>query len=219
MASAHPDKLSGTERIIMRLHTLAILLCALIGCADDNVSVFITGMAIPSVSEGVCEYDASTMLSSGTYDPSQGDSYILFASVNNALIPRANELRPETNGVFITDAVVNVVDSNGGASIAEYSVPATGYIAPGSSAVVSMEAIPSSIDVAGTTQVILEVSLRGQTQGEIEIETGSFSWPVSVCSGCLFPTCIVSTDGDIDESLGVCSPGSNFQLITACPTP
>ena len=203
----------------MRLHTLAILLCALIGCADDNVSVFITGMALPSVDEGVCSYDANTMLSSGIYDTSRGDSYILFASVNNALIPRANELRPETNGVFITDAVINVIDANGGASISEYSVPATGYIGPGGSSVVSMEAIPSSIDVTGTTQVILEVSLRGQTQGEIEIETGSFSWPVSVCSGCLFPACVMSTDGEVEESLGVCSPGSNFQLITACPAP
>ncbi|MBO6938831.1 MAG: hypothetical protein JJ863_27935 [Deltaproteobacteria bacterium] len=201
----------------MRLHTLAILLCALMGCADDNVSVFITGMAIPEVSDGVCDYTGGTMLSNGVYDPSRGNSYILFASVDNALIPRANELRPETNGVFITDAVVNVIDVNSGASLSEYSVPATGYIPPGSTSFVSMEAIPSSIDVSASTQLILEVSLRGQTQGEIEIETGSFSWPVSVCSGCLFPACMMTSDGTVDESLGLCSPGSNFQLITACP--
>ncbi len=202
----------------MRLHTLAILLCALMGCADDNVSVFITGMAIPEVSDGVCDYNASTRLNAGIYDPSQGNSYFIFATVENALIPRANELRPETNGVFITDAVINVVDANAGSSIAEYSVPATGYIAPGSSAVVSMEAIPSTISVSGTSQVILEVGLRGQTQGEIEIESGAFSWPVTVCSGCLFPACMPSSDGTVEESLGVCSPGSNFQLVTACPT-
>jgi len=202
----------------MRLRTLAIL-CALTGCADDNVSVFITGVAIPTVSDGACEYDSSTMLSNGRYDTSRGDSYILFASVNNALIPRANELRPETNGVFITDAVVNVIDANIGASIAEYSIPASGYIQPGSTAVVSMEAIPSSIDVTGTSQVILEISLIGQTQGEISIETGSFSWVVSVCNGCLFPMCVTTEDGEVDESLGLCSPGSNFPLVEACPAP
>ena len=216
---AHLDKLSAPDRNIMRPHTLALLLCALLGCADDTVSVFITGMALPSISGGVCEYSASTNISTGIYDPSRADSYVLFATVDNALIPRANELRPETNGVFITDAVVTVRDANAGASIAEYSVPATGYIAPGASAVVSMEAIPSSIDVSASTQLILDIRLRGQTQGEIEIETGSFSWPVAVCSGCLFPPCVMAADGAVDDSLGACSPGSNFQLITACPMP
>jgi hypothetical protein len=200
----------------MRLRTLALLI-ALTGCADDNVSVFITGMTIPTVGDGACEYESGSNLSNGIYDPSQGDSYVLYAAVQNALIPRANELRPETNGVFVTDAIINVVDSNSGASLYEYSVPATGYIAPGSSDVVAMEAIPSTIDVTGSSQVILEISLVGQTQGEIEIETGSFSWPVTVCSGCLFPACVVSEDGTVDDSLGLCSPGSNFQLVTACP--
>lgn len=201
----------------MRLRTLAILL-ALTGCADDNVSVFITGMTIPSVADGACEYDAGSNLANGVYDPSQGDSYILYASVQNALIPRANELRPETNGVFITDAVVNVIDANSGGSLAEYSVPATGYIAPGGSDVVAMEAIPSSIDVSGSSQVILEISLLGMTQGEIDIETGSFSWPVAVCNGCLFPACVMSEE-PIDDSLGLCSPGSNFALEVACSSP
>lgn len=201
----------------MRLRTLAIL-CALVGCADDNVSVFITGMAIPSVNDGVCEYNSGSTLSSGIYDPSRGDSYILYATVQNALIPRANELRPETNGVFITDAIVNIVDPNTGGSITEYSVPATGYIAPGGSSVVAMEAIPPTVDVSGSAQVILQISLVGQTQGEIEIETGSFSWPVSVCLGCLFPPCVV-TDDTTEESLGVCSPGSNFALTTVCGMP
>lgn len=202
----------------MRLRTLAILL-ALTGCADDNVSVFVTGMAIPTVSDGACEYDSAMKLSNGVYDPSEGTSYVLFATVQNALIPRANELRPETNGVFITDAVINVIDPNTSASLAEYSVPATGYIPPGGTDVVAMEAIPSSIDVSGSSQVILEISLVGQTQGEIEIETGSFSWPVTVCSRCLFPSCMMTADGEVDESLGLCSPGSNFPLITACPAP
>jgi len=200
----------------MRLRTLALLI-ALIGCADDNVSVFITGVTIPSVNDGACEYDPGTSLATGVYDPSRGNSYFIYASVQNALIPRANELRPETNGVFITDAVINVIDSNSGASFAEYSVPATGYIAPGSTSVVAMEAIPPTIDVSGSSQVILEVSLLGMTQGEIEIETGAFNWPVSVCNGCLFPDCVVSEDGSVDDSLGLCNPGSNFALVEACP--
>ncbi len=71
--------------------------------------------------------------------------------------------------------------------------------------------------MSGSSQVILEISLLGMTQGEIDIETGSFNWPVSVCSGCLFPECVVTEDGMVDDSLGLCSPGSNFQLSTACP--
>ena len=204
---------------LMRLRSLAILL-ALAGCADDYASVFITGVAQPSLQEGGCTYDTGTQLLNGTYDPDpDGDgfsnsSYLLGLSVENSLFPRENGVRAETNGVFVTDAVVTVESTSTGI-IAEYRVPASGYIPPGGTEVVTVEAIPASIMVAPDQAIILQISLIGHTQGEIDIETGPFSWPVAVCRNCLF-TCTMNEDGVPDDSLGQCSPGSNFALEQSC---
>ena len=94
----------------MRLGFLAILL-ALVGCADDYASVFITGVSTPTASDGACTYDPSTQLLSGRYDYSAGTSYELALSVENSLFARENGLHAETNGVFVTDAVVNMIST------------------------------------------------------------------------------------------------------------
>jgi hypothetical protein len=196
----------------------ALALFLLLGaCVDDNVSVFTVGMALPAQSDGSCTYDTSTTLASGIYDPSQRDPYLLFPIVQNALISRANEIRPETNGVFIQRAVVSIVSTAAPDTpiVEPYSVPASGYVPPGGQVAIGIEAIPASIALA-PGQYILDISLRGETQGEIEIDTGDFSWPVSVCNGCLFPPCVTGEDAPT-ESLGQCSPGSNFELLEACP--
>ncbi len=197
----------------MRLGFLAILL-ALVGCADDYASVFITGVSTPTASDGACTYDTSTQLLSGRYDYSAGTSYELALSVENSLFARENGLHAETNGVFVTDAVVNMISTATSASVGEYRVPASGYIAPGGTDTVTVEAIPGGM-VTTEGQLILEISLIGHTQGEIDIETGAFSWPVSVCNGCLFAC--VSPDDLNEDSLGQCAPGSNYVLESVCP--
>ena len=201
----------------MRLRSLAILL-ALVGCADDNVSVFVVGVAAPTAEEGTCSYDTSSYLTSGLYDPSRGNSYAVFPVVENGLFERESGIRPETNGVFIRDAVVSMLDTQGGSLGDAFSVPVnSAYIPPGGQAVVGIEAIPASYATlaAGAGVVVLEIELHGETQGGIDIETGSFRWTVSVCSGCLFPGC-VPADEATGSSLGDCAPGSNFPQETIC---
>lgn len=203
----------------MRLRAI-VLLFALTGCADDYASVFITGVATPTVEEGGCTFDPNTHLLTGVYDVSGGATggglrapYILALAVENSLFPRENALGAEPNGVFITDAVVTITDTNGGGTLDEYRVPASGYIAPGATDVVTVEAITNTTPIdAGSSVLVLEISLIGHTQGEIDIETGAFRWPVSVCSGCLY-RCV---DGEVDDTPGLCTPGSNFVLESSC---
>ena len=188
------------------------------GCVDDNQSVYIVGVAIPTASDSSCSFEGETTLLNGTYDPSRGNSYIVYPRVINALLPRANEIRPESNGVYIELAVVSIVSTNApDVTIAEYSVPAHGFIPPGgSSGVVAVEAIPAGVGTtADSGQLILNIRLVGRTQGDIDIETGDFTWPVSLCNGCLFTPCDPAVGND-EPGLGACSPGSNFATADLC---
>ena len=209
---------------------LALVLAA--SCADDNSSIFIRGIPIPEVEENGCTWDGAAttfLLAPGTYnveaDQILGEqpAYRLVVAATNQLQPRATSGRPETNGVHITRVEVEIKAAGETLNLGDgvpnpYSVSAASYIPPASDpmspgvGIISFAAIPgnyaqplrSAMD-AGTQEVVLEVRFFGKTMGEIDIETGVWSWPVQLCTG----ECLFAFVGPSDEAALACFPGQD----------
>ncbi len=214
-------------RTYARLGMISCLL-SLVGCVDDNVSVFVTGNLAPTIEDTGCSYDpASTaLILQGTLDVGGARNYVVHPRVTNQLQRRGAIGRGETNGVFINRAEVTLTNQEGalidlGGLPNPFSVPLTVYVpaaasadAPGVGTGV-LELIPPDYAVSlpippgGSTLLLASVRLVGQTQGEIDIETGEWLYPINVCNGCL-----LACGGDPEEIM-TCSPGMDFPYIDA----
>ena len=222
-------------RTVARLGWLSCLL-TLVGCVDDNVSVFISGNLAPMIEESSCAYDpgSTTFISSGKLDVAFGGSYEIHPIIQNQLQRRGVSGRPETNGIHITRAEVTLEGLDGlpldfgGFLPNPFSVPTTVYIPPASSpdapgaAAGSIVVVPAdytlSLPVAAgsTTTITASVRLVGRTLGDIDIETGDWIFPIEVCNGCLL-ICEIGPD----DELVSCNPGQDSSFFDAdlCPTP
>lgn len=209
-------------RTFARLGFLSCLL-ALVGCVDDNVSVFVSGNLAPMIEETSCTYDpgSASQLSQGTLDVSFGGTFELHPVIQNQLQQRGASGRAETNGVRITRAEVTIEGLDGlpvdfAGLPNPFSVPMTVYIPPAASedspglGTGSITAIPAdytlSLPIAegSTTTVVVAVRLIGNTLGDIDIETGDWTYPVEICNGCLLQ-CPV----DAETTLVSCNPGQD----------
>ncbi len=185
------------------------------------------------LSPGLFNVEADLIL--GTAAP-----YTTVLAVNSQLQPRGGSGRSETNGVQVERAEVTIRSLSGdaidfGGLPNPFSIPTTGYIPPSSDptqpgeSAVSVVAIPGDYairlaamrDGGGNllfTQVLASIRLVGKTLGHIDIETGEWDWPITLCDGlCLFQcataddtrsfSCLPGQDGrsTIDSGIsGVC---------------
>ena len=221
-------------RTAARLGWLSCLL-ALVGCVDDNVSVFISGNLAPMIEETTCAYDpgSTVFLSQGKLDVAFGGSYSVNPLINNQLQRRGVSGRAETNGIQLTRAEVTLEGLDGlpvdfGGLPNPFSVPTSVYIPPASSpeapgtAAGTIVVMPTDytlslpIAAGSTTTITAAVRLVGRTLGDIDIETGEWIFPIEVCNGCL----LVCDIGPEDEPVA-CNAGQDFPIYdaTLCPTP
>lgn len=178
--------------------SLSLLTPALFGCADNDSSLFIRGVMVPS-SECAFEPSASSALwTRGVLDVSFSDVYFAGLLIGNQLLPRGdpNKLRTETARILVRGAVVSVNTATG-QTLAEYTTNATGFADPARGDTPGWGVSVVAITPAGLltrsgvanneswSELNIAVSIFGDTLGGDEIESNTLTFPVFVCDGCL----------------------------------
>ena len=168
------------------------------GCADDGVSAHVICAIEPEVEDNVCTYDATgdTCLLSGVMNLAATGYYRQSLRVESGLKARARDVPPqsETARIALQSAKVEL-RSAAGARINfmndmlpnPYRVTATGYIPPRGVGASSVTLIAPNYAAAlaqqlrnGSTQIVIAVTLEGETDGQTDVSTGEFVWPVTL---------------------------------------
>jgi hypothetical protein len=197
------------------LGTMLLAAVSLGACADNDSGMFVRGVLALQAPD--CEAVAdptSPHWFEGVYDlavrSELGYSAVLL--VGNQLVPRGSpdQLRTETSRVVIEGAEVALL-SESGATITEFTVPSSGFVDPGSGedpGYGAMSALLIPPGQATDDRVIAEVRAFGTTLGGDEIESAAFTFPITVCTGCLIT--VPSLDA-VDEN-GMCTAASSAEL-------
>ncbi len=204
------------------------------GCVDnDGASLYISGHVAPSGDD--CTLEAgNALVSRGVFNVESRFGYFAFPLYNNQLRSRGSDapLRTDPNGIHLQGAEVELQDAAGGlidfgpGLPNPFSVPTSGFVpstpqANAASQVVgNILAIPPAYadvlfeqlggeggDDAAATVVIASIRVFGETNGDVDVESDDWLWPIDVCRGtCLFQ-CISAED--VAESI-CCTPGQDF---------
>lgn len=182
------------------LPTCCALALSMSACAENNTSLFIAGVLAGEPPE--CEYkadQASVQFPSGVLDVGITTTYTAEMLVALQLAPRGEKakLRAETMFFQVRGAEVRVTTA-AGALIDEFSVPAGGTVSPSSAATPGFgltevtlihndlgQRFRREVDVGDTQVIVAEVRVFGDTGGGAELTSGSYSFNIEVCHGCL----------------------------------
>jgi hypothetical protein len=170
-----------------------LLLSAAVGvlgtsCVDNESSLFIRSCLFVPTDTCKVTFDASaTVRLAGTLDPAQGD-YSCPLLLGNQLVARGDskQLRTETSRIVIHSAVVTIYDSIKSTTYTTFSVPATGFVDPGTSAqpgfgganVLMLDRVTAR-EHPGET-LLSGVVLQGRTLGGLEVETAEWTFPITI---------------------------------------
>ena len=176
------------------------LALSLPACVENDTSLFVAGVLAGKPPE--CEFKAdpgSAQLPGGVMDVSFTTSYDAELLVGLQLATRGDKtkLRTESMQFQIRGAEVRLTDSVGDL-IDEFSVPASGSITPTSAqtpgfGLSKVVLIPNDVggdfrdelSFGGGRTVVAEVRVFGDTLGGAELTSGSFTFVIDVCYGCL----------------------------------
>lgn len=194
-------------------------------CAENESSIFIHSALVPDGTCAVTFAPGSTQIGSGVLDAAYSKEYRAWVLMGNQMVARGspNQLRTETSRVQITGFDV-FVDRPDGSNVAAYYVPAVGFIDPASGSSPGYGgAVATLIDsatsatlgqaAAGGTIQDVTVTLQGygKTLGGLEVTTGLWSFPISVCYGCLCRVPAGDTCTNFDEDPEpACTVGQDF---------
>lgn len=167
------------------------------GCADNRTTLFISGVAGFQAGD-TCEIDVSlsgTQLLSGSYDPLPGVPYYAWLIVANGMQPLGDNdtLRPETSRIQLQGAEISISSASGGGAAPAFTINFAATIHPDESedpglAVLPVPIVPPTLNLApGDYQVGIVVF--GETLGGTDVESGDFSFPVTVVPDGSFTVC------------------------------
>lgn len=170
------------------------------GCADNRSSIFIQGaMLIPQETCAVKADTSVELLFRGVYDVAFAGTvapeYNAALLVGNQLVRRGNSttLRTETSRVSFYEAEISLANSAGDPiPNGNFVVPVTGFAdaaagtEPGFGAVaLTLIDATSAQAITAGQEVVANIILRGETLGNVDVETDVWSFPITVCNGCL----------------------------------
>lgn len=153
-----------------------------VGCADDNVSVFVTGVIPPDQDEDSCTFDPAAadmpLLAPGTFNIEtdviigRQPDYNLVLATSNQLQRRALSGRAETNGVFITRTEVTIEALDGSALALgglpnPFSVPAAAYVPPATDPMTPGQGVVSSTAIPAQYATALAAALPRDAMGNL----------------------------------------------------
>lgn len=212
--------------MLKRHLAFALVPALLAGCVDDNVGLYISHAVLPTEEEGVCVFDpGTTPRSMGQFNVELGGSYTLGIVLNNQLFNRVGAITADPNGINIRRVEVELRDA-GGTTLAfgdglpnPFSIPASAFVpssdgtTPGQAAL-QIEAIPNEYrqalfgaGIGGT--IVVGVRAFGRTNGDIEMETADWAFPVGLCAG----GCLFVCDPGADEIEGLCNLGQDGMTV------
>jgi hypothetical protein len=180
------------------------------GCADNRSSIFTIGaLAVPQDTCAWTNDDSNAFVPSGRLDLALSKEYWIPILVGNQLVARGNAatLRTETSRIALQEAVVRLTDSEGTeVGGGAFTVPISGFIDPangsdpsfGSAAVTLIDGQAASTLKPG--QVIANVTIIGETLGNVEVATDEWAFPITVCDGC---SVVFVPDGDDPARQGI----------------
>jgi len=225
--------LSAMKRVargVWCLTVLAALSGGLLGCTENNVTLFVQGIPAPIVEEEciVANSADAPMLFSGVLDKGIARAgYTNVLLIGNQLAPRGNAatLRPESSRVQFYEAEVTVFNFQGVEfPTTPYRVPVSGFVEPATGTQPSYGLVEITMIDSATAEliavdplqlitlpeqqetVVVRVKVFGTTLGGLEVETGAWDFPVRVCQS------YRSADGAVLPCLS-CDP--NGQTISA----
>lgn len=179
------------------------------GCAESESMLFVKGVV--ALEPGRCDVstDGSTkVLLGGVMDNFITDSYPAVLLIGSQLASRGSrqQVRTETHRITIRGAVIRVF-TVGGSLVTEYTMDAAGFVDPDSSGSATFGAaqvvlIPPNTVGEGTYRV--NVSVFGETLGGQAVESGEYTYPITVCNRCLVScpvnACVVNPATGVDCS-------------------
>jgi hypothetical protein len=209
-----------------RVSALAVPL-AWAGCADDSVSLRVECAVFPEAEESSCVYDPEgECLIEGALNINSGAFYTGAVRVTSGLTPRSSDIpvQAETNNISITEFEIDVLRTSGDRITFTdlpnpFRIATSGFVPVGGSGIASGDFLPApyvkQISAAEKTsgalgQVIVQVTVRGKTSGDVEVEAAPWSWPIRLYD-------IVPTDSRqcVLFDTAVCTPGQDA-FVAAC---
>lgn len=193
-------------------------------CVTDSNSIYIIGVSSPSGTN--CTFSTSNLLVSSRVDAGvQGDVSLGFV-IGNLIQKRSLNISNDPSTVLIEEAEVQLLRSDGvalsvGAVPNPFTVSVSGGAIAGSNdgsspgtGVVSIPVLPAaavaSLGAAPAgTNILVEVTVRGRTNGNIEVEGGPFTYSITLLpSGSLGVVCTGAS------TVTCCSPGISQRYCT-----
>lgn len=192
--------------VVLVLSAAVVAAATAPACADNDMSIFVHGMMAPPAARTAagCTYIAdptsSQLLFSGTMDAALTPGYTGVLLVGNQMIPRGdpNNTRAESNRVHLQGAIVKVQDPNGDVISEFTSTAVNGLInpqnnnAPGFTLIgvtlidlATGQRIADPLPDGGSRRVEAHVKVFGRTLGGVDVESGEWFVPITVCKGCL----------------------------------
>lgn len=197
------------KRLLLNSLSTAVLAVGFLGgsgCTDENTEMLIVANLARPAGSCVARADLSaTTLGNGFLDVGLKLDYVASLLVANQLTPRGDKsnLRTETMQVSLQGAEVRLLDAEDNL-LEEFTVPASGVIFPEPAVgpglgIATVTLVPATTgaelaqDLENRGQrrtLIAEAKVFGTTLGGLEVESGTFTYVIEVCEGCLiaFPT-------------------------------
>lgn len=170
-------------------------------CVENESSLFIRACLTPSADTCVAEPDEGSLAQSrGMLDTRfAGSGYRCQLLIGSQLVAVGSNtsLRTETSRVTIHSFDVTI-HGDAGEVVASYTVPSQGFIDPASGSNPGLgiaEALLVDVQTAATVlgkaagssffpEVIVSVVARGRTLGGLEVASGEWQFPITICEGC-----------------------------------
>jgi len=215
-------------QVVGRLAALLAWSCIAAGCADNRASFFIELIKVPTTECSIESTEQGLYKTSGYLDLAYRDNYVLTPLLKNDLAPRGSpeDFQAEVNGIQVEGANIRIWQggrAQGDALYAFYQ-PAASYVAPQGVTASVFTAIPrQAVDTIVSARlgmtysdatiedlvpysdlVTLGVRMLGKTNGNIDVETPEFYFPVRLCFSCQ-TACTPESRGDETTDAAYCT--------------
>jgi hypothetical protein len=164
-------------------------------CVDDSVSIRVECSIKPEADDTGCAFDpGGTCLLEGRLNIASAVYYHGAVRVTNALKSRASDVpvQGETNGIQITEFEIEVLNTAGGRLAFKnlpnpFRIATSGFIPVGGAGIGSGDFLPTAYVKQLATQemganmlgqIIVSLIVRGKTQGDVDVETAPWHWPI-----------------------------------------
>lgn len=223
---------SVSRRVVAISGALGALLSAA-ACTDDGASLHVVCPIRAEIEGDSCLFaaDSEECEFAGVLNLAAATHYDSALSVESGLSPRASDVPPraEPNRVALNGGEVELRKTNGalinfGGLKNPYPFVGSGTVEPGGRGVMSVTLIPPQyVDLlrenaaAGDDaldQIIVAVKVKGRTDGQVDVESAEWRWPVRLIStspvrgaGCLdISYCVALAGMDSFASACLCGP-------------